>query len=165
MGRNWLTGIPARLLRKFSLLGMTYGIKTVTGVVTATNRRGFFGTVDPLFGADWKQIKLGGDWSVDDLWTYAFGAHIGHLTEFCVALTCWQVIFADREWEAECREWRWGWVSTVLLFNLGCEVVFVGFWHWLVYVSRFMQGLAPYKFNPVNQYDTSIPTNQPGQLK
>ena len=147
---------------------MTYGIKTVAGVVSATTRQGFFGTVQPLFGGNWKQIQLGGPlgaWTLDDLWTYAFGAHLGHLTEFLVALVCWQLLFADGEWEQECRVWRWEWVFKVLGFNLGCEVLFVGFWHWLVYASRFAQGLAPFKFNPVNQYDRTISTNQPGQLK
>ena len=59
---------------------MTFGIKTITGVVTATTRKGFFGTVVPLWGADWGDKKLGGwcpmtfePWTVNDVWVYMVG--------------------------------------------------------------------------------------------
>lgn len=131
---------------------MTYGIKHVVGVTTVKTREGFFGTVKPLFGGNWKNVSLGfRGWTLEDVWVYSFGAHLGHLTEFLVALACYFLFFADGSWRQECAELRIGWIAKVVAFHLMCEVVFVGFWHWLTYMSRFARGLAPFKFNPVNQ--------------
>ena len=141
---------------------MTYGIKTVAGVVSAETKAGFFGTKQPLFGAIWGQIKLGGaglgfhkhdGWTVEDLWTYGFGCHLGHLTEFCVALLCWVLLFSDGQWLVDCKEWRADWVAKVVGFNLMCEIVFCGFWHWLTYASNFSKQLLQFKFNQMNQYE------------
>jgi len=139
---------------------MTFGVKTVIGVLSAEKRGGWFGTKKPLFGETWGEKRLGGfcpstfeAWTFNDCWTYAFGAHLGHALEFLVALTCWSLLFADGQWLQECKEWRLGWVSKVLSFNFACEIVFVGFWHWLVYASSFAKGLLPFKFNPDNQYE------------
>jgi len=156
---------------------MTYGVKTIAGVVSAQKKQGFLGTDKPLFGARWAEIKLGGwcpmtrlSWTLDDIYTYVIGAHMGHLTEFIVAVTCWLYFFADGTWLEECQEWQWsGWVARVLAFNLACEVIFVGFWHWLVYVSRFAQSMVPFKFNPDNQYEKTgqvgFVTSSSGQLQ
>jgi len=129
---------------------MTYGPKTLAGVVTQTSRKGFFGTAEPLFGAKWSA-------SMDVMWTYAFGAHAGHSTEFLVAVICYTLFFSDGTWLDECAEWKAGWVCKVLAFNLACEVVFVGFWHWLTYVSAYAMKMQPFKFNPVNQYEIKRP--------
>jgi sterol desaturase/sphingolipid hydroxylase (fatty acid hydroxylase superfamily) len=83
--------------------------------------------------------------------------------EFAVALLCYAVFFADGSWETECATWQLGWVGRVVLFNLGCEVTFCGFWHWFVYVSDFRKGLQPHKFNPVNQYEKK-PTDRVGMF-
>lgn len=84
-----------------------------------------------------------------------WGAHCGHALEFCVALVCYALLFADGTWQEECKVWAPRWVAKVIGFNLACEVIFVGFWHWLVYVSDCARGLRPFKFNPVNQYKKS----------
>ena len=42
--------------------------------------------------------------------------------------------------------------TQVLAFNLACEVLFVGFWHYLTYVSAYAMKMQPFKFNPINQY-------------
>merc|ERR1719440_1532719 len=56
-----------------------------------------------------------------------------------------------------------------MAFNLVCEVIFVGFWHWLTYVSSQAQGMLPFKFNPNNQYEKSGPvkhlSSSSGQLE
>ena len=42
----------------------------------------------------------------------------------------------------------------MIAFNLACEFLFVGFWHWLgTSPRRDARGLKPVKFNPVDQYD------------
>jgi len=132
---------------------MTYSVKTVVGVVNAEKREGFLGTRKPFFGGSWVDVKVWGCWVLNDIWTYAVGAHMGHLLEFFVALACWCLFFADGRWVTECAEFRAGWMAKVLAFNLTCEVVFVGFWHWLLYVSSFVKRMAPFKFNPTNQYE------------
>ena len=114
---------------------MTYGVKVLTGVLTGVKRESFSGTVKPWFGESWEEVELGRGWTLDDVWTYAIGCHMGHATEFLVALTCWFVLFADGQWLTDCKEWRIEWVAKVVGFNLTCEVLFCGFWHWLMYVS------------------------------
>lgn len=128
-------------------------IKTVVGVVTNESRKGFLGTKNPLWGGDWKNVKLGAEWTLDDVWTYTVGCHLAHLTEFLVALTAWFVFFSDGTWQTECADVRVGWMARVVAFNLTCEVMFVGGWHWLVYVSCFAAPLLPAKFNPMNPYE------------
>ena len=78
---------------------------------------------------------------------------MGHTTEFAVALLAYFFFFADGSWQTECATLRAGWVARVLGFHLACEVVFVGFWHWLTYASRFAAALRPFKFNQKNQYE------------
>ena len=137
---------------------MTFGIKHIVGITTVQTRKGFFGTVKPLFGANWREVSLGfRGWTLEDVWVYVVGAHLGHLTEFLVALACYFIFFSDGSWQTECAELRAGWILRVVAFNLACEVVFVGFWHWLTYVSRFARGIAHVKFNPVNQYAAGSP--------
>ena len=55
---------------------MTYGIKTVVGITTLKTRSGFFGTVAPLFGSNWAEIKLFRAFTLADLWQYVFGCHL-----------------------------------------------------------------------------------------
>jgi hypothetical protein len=77
---------------------------------------------------------------------------MGHLTEFIVAVVCYFTLFADGAWQEDCKEIKLEWVSKVVAFNLACEMFFVGFWHWLVYVSSFASGMQPFKFNPKSAY-------------
>jgi len=132
---------------------MTYGVKTVVGVITGKTRNGFFGTKQPLFGATWKDTKLAGRWTLEDLWVYLLGAHLGHINEFVVTLVCWFMLFSDGQWLIDCKEIHYTWVSKVILFNLICEIVMVGFWHYLTYISSYAKGLVGVKFNPENQYE------------
>ena len=74
---------------------MTYGIKHVVGITTAKTRHGFFGSVQPFFGGRWKEVSVAGGWTLEDIWVYTIGAHVGHLLEFLVALTSYFVFFAD----------------------------------------------------------------------
>lgn len=131
---------------------MTWSIRHVVGVMTKEVRAGWFGTKEPLFGAGWTSIKVAGDWTLDDLYTYAWGCHVGHSTEFLVACVAYWLFFSDGTWEAECAEWRVGWVAKVLAFQFACELIFVGGWHWFTYCSRFSAGMTPHKFNERNQY-------------
>jgi len=150
---------------------MTYGIKHVVGVTTATRRGGFFGTEKPIFGERWADAKLGlREWTINDVWTYAVGAHFGHLLEFLVAFACWCVFFADGAWLVECQTLSARWVGHVFAFNLLCEAVLCTGWHWLTYVSKFAKGMQPYKFNPANQYEhdgaqVGFLTSTSGQLE
>ncbi len=68
----------------------------------------------------------------------------------CRDLPCVSHVFT-RHHQSDCAELRLGWIARVLAFNLGCEVLFVGFWHWLTYASNFAKGIASAKFNPENQ--------------
>ena len=132
---------------------MTFGLKTIVGVLSGETRKGFFGSKEPAFGATWSGVTVGLGWTLDDIWKYVIGAHLGHLLEFLVALTCWMIFFADGQWLTDCQVLAPTWIAKVLAFNLACEAVLVGAWHWLVYVSRFARGLRPVKFNPENQYE------------
>lgn len=62
------------------------------------------------------------------------------------------------------KEWSWDWVSKVgqvrsinnnkvVAYNLACEFIFYGFWHWVTYSGPFARGpLKQMKYNPENQY-------------
>jgi sterol desaturase/sphingolipid hydroxylase (fatty acid hydroxylase superfamily) len=132
---------------------MTYSIRHVLGITSRDTRKGFFGTKQPLFGADWAASRLGcGNWSLADVWTYAIGCHLGHLLEFGVALLAYWLFFADGTWERECATLRPGWTARVLAFHLACELMLVGCWHWLTHVSDYAKGIREFKFNPENPY-------------
>lgn len=132
---------------------MTFSIRHIVGVTTRITRNGFLGTKDPLFGKGWKSVTIAGQWTLDDVYTYTIGCHVGHTTEFAVALLAYVLFFGDGSWQTECATLRAGWVGRVLAFHLACEVVFVGFWHWLTYCSTFAKRLLPFKYNPKNQYE------------
>lgn len=41
----------------------------------------------------------------------------------------------------------------MVAFNLACEVIFVGFWHWITYASGYAHGpLKQKKYNKVNNH-------------
>lgn len=132
---------------------MTYGIRDVVAVTTSSSRKGFFGTSAAIFGSHWNTVKLAGNWTLQDVWTYTFGCHIGHSTEFFVALLAYWLFFWNIPWQIEYKEFKFEWVGKVFAFNFVCEVVLVGFWHWLVYASNFAKGVKNVKFNPANQYE------------
>ena len=101
------------------MLSMTYGIKTISGVVSASPRKGFWGTKDVLFGSNWDEIKLGGwcpmtfaPWTLGNVYTYVFGAHLGHVTELLVALVCWMLLFQDGAWLEECKT-----IQVIIIFS------------------------------------------------
>ncbi len=90
---------------------MTFGLAHVVGVSTGKTRRGFFGTEQPLFGRDWREVKLlpmvAGSWTLQDVWVFAVGAHLAHLLEFCVAMVCYWLFYLDGSWQV-CRWIRMG---------------------------------------------------------
>jgi len=133
---------------------MTYGPKQVVGITAAQPRKGYFGQKEVPFGKNWGDVSLGfRGWTLQDLYTYGIGAHQGHILEFCVALTCYYLFFNDGTWMEECKTFKMEWVAKVVAFNLLCEITFVGGWHWLTYMSKYAQGIQPFKFNKVNQYE------------
>ena len=128
---------------------MTWGIRDIAHVVTSTPRKGFFGTAQPLFSADWGAVRVAQNWTLEDVYKYAVGCHLNHTPEFLAALLAYCVFYV---WNAagatEYRELQPGWVGKVFAYNFACELVFYGFWHYLTYVSSFAQGLKAVKFNP-----------------
>jgi len=125
-------------------------------------REGFFGTKEPIFGKGWKDVTLckavfeDGDWTLDDVWTYLVGAHVGHALDFMVALLCYYLLYADGTWLQEAKEFRSTWVARIYLYNLVSEIVLYGFWHYATYVSRGYNALVEEgkKFNSELQYES-----------
>ena len=162
---------------------MTFGIRHVVGGIAlhqgdSTERKGFFGTKEPLFGSEWTKWTLWsnilepGNWTMNDVWTYTWGAHASHALDFGVTLLCYWLFYANGSWLVECQEWRIGWVSSIFLFNLACEIIICNFWHYFNYVSELYQTLVKYgiKHNPTNQYEpqsgeAAMLTSSTGQLE
>eukprot|EP00913_Durusdinium_trenchii_P023826 g22376.t1 len=78
----------------------------------------------------------------------------------------------DLVWERERRrEWKVGWVSSIVLYNLLCEIVLCSFWHYFTYVSDTYESLMKngLKMNPANQYEpqgkAKMLTSSSGQLE
>jgi hypothetical protein len=46
--------------------------------------------------ADWGPVA-------NNVYLYVWGAHCGHALEFCVALVCYALLFADGTWQDECK--------------------------------------------------------------
>mmetsp|Transcript_48034 Transcript_48034/g.104476 ORF Transcript_48034/g.104476 Transcript_48034/m.104476 type:complete len:495 (-) Transcript_48034:118-1602(-) len=129
---------------------MTYGIRNLVGIRASAKdpdpkREGYFGTRKSPLG-DWGTIG-------NTIYTYAWGCHTGHTLEFLVALCCYWLLYSDGTIMEEAKTFQMGWVGKILAFNLACEVIFFGFWHYVTYVSRFALSLAPFKYNPENQYE------------
>jgi len=109
--------------------------------------KGWWGTKDPLFGANWGSLA-------NQAWTYLFGAHLAHSLEFSVALLCYILLYYDGTLLEEAKEWRWGWVGKIVLFNLACELILCNFWHYMTHAStEGSKSLRPHKFNPANPYE------------
>ena len=134
------------------VVAMTFGIKHVVGITHRENRKGFLGTKDPLFGKGWRKVALCGNWTLEDVWNYAVGCHLGHILEFNVALLAYWLFFYDGSWKQNCAQLKSDWICKVIAFHLACEVILVGCWHWLTHVSEYAQGLREFKFNPENPY-------------
>ncbi|CAF3167472.1 unnamed protein product [Rotaria sp. Silwood2] len=84
---------------------------------------------------------------------YLIGCHMSHALEFSVALLCWLIVFPKTFPQA--NEWQFNWIFIVVSFNLICQFIVCGFWHWLTYVSIYCQGkFKEKKFNPINQYES-----------
>jgi len=149
---------------------MTYSIKNIAGGVAVLKKKpipqGFFGTTKPLFGENWIDKKLWRSciekgrlakeyWTLNDIYTYVWGAHAGHALEFLVACVCYVLLYWDGSWMEEAKEWRAGWVAKIVLFNLLCELVIVNSWHCWTYVSPVYEELKAggHKLNPENQYE------------
>ena len=123
---------------------MTYGIANVLGVALAR-------PVTILPG--WSRWPS----SVQALYTYVLGAHLGHALDFGAALffylRVWPIVLPSAHgFDVSLG----GWCSLVVAANLVCEFTLVGFWHVFTYGSQASDvatgPLARYKYNVENQY-------------
>ncbi len=76
-------------------------------------------------------------WLPSKLITYLVMCHYGHLLEFIVAY-----IFYRAVWPLTFRDaatLSFSWISKVVAFNLACEVLFYGGWHWMMYAGKFLR--------------------------
>ena len=120
---------------------MTYSIHNVINVfrVSAGKEAG----VRPFSGFSWLWQKIV---------TYLFACHYGHLLEFSVSLLCYFWLWPQTFPHAATFSFHW--VSKVFAFNLGCELIFYGFWHWMMYSGEHVNSsLKAHKFNPEQQYE------------
>ena len=51
-------------------------------------------------------------WTLGNVYTYVFGAHLGHVTELLVALVCWMLLFQDGAWLEECKT-----IQVIIIFS------------------------------------------------
>jgi len=79
---------------------------------------------------------------------YLVTPHVGHSLDFLVALFFYLFLFPSLMQDAATL--KFGWISTVVFYNLACEFVFYGFWHYITYMSNFVSKTK--KFNPINPY-------------
>lgn len=85
---------------------------------------------------------------------YVWGCHSAHSLEILVAVSCYSLLYWDGQWLVDAQTWQPEWVSKIVLFNLVCEVVIVGFWHYMTYAREgASKALHDFKFNPTNQYE------------
>jgi sterol desaturase/sphingolipid hydroxylase (fatty acid hydroxylase superfamily) len=125
---------------------MTFGVRNVLSVLkyhsTKKSVLGLFFT-----GEQWTSLHRG-------LYDFVIGAHVNMHLCFLAAFLCYWLTWPYTFPYAAQFEWKW--ISIVVAFNLACEFICYGFWHWFVYQSKFAQGpLKEKKFNPVNQYENS----------
>eukprot|EP01112_Ceratiomyxa_fruticulosa_P024082 TRINITY_DN9561_c0_g1_i2.p1 TRINITY_DN9561_c0_g1~~TRINITY_DN9561_c0_g1_i2.p1 ORF type:complete len:327 (-),score=32.91 TRINITY_DN9561_c0_g1_i2:184-1164(-) len=95
------------------------------------------------------------NWSVwkKSIYDYLIGCHLSHILDFSTALVCYYLFFVYTNTFEEAKQWNASWVSKVVVFNLVCEFVVYGFWHWMLYVGQYSKGnMKSRKFNKVNQY-------------
>jgi len=79
------------------------------------------------------------------------GCHLAHLLDFSMALLCYFLVFLPTFPEA--KEFRIGWISRVIGFNLAVEFTLYGFWHYMLYTSKHATHVKSKKFNQANQYE------------
>lgn len=108
--------------------------------------KGWFGTREPFFG-DWGATG-------DLLYRYLLACHMNHLVEFLVAALCYSLFYWDGSMMEEAKTFGTSWVCKIVAFNIACEFVIYGFWHWFVYANNSHRTLLkPYKLNPADQYE------------
>jgi len=123
---------------------MTFGLNQVLAIHRLHSGKG---GIDVLGYKKWPR------W-LQTLYIYVIGCHLAQLLEIIISLICWFFLFPKTFPEA--KEWRFGWVYKVVLFNLACEFILYSFWHYMTYASAYAEGkLKEKKFNPVNQYEPS----------
>eukprot|EP01012_Entosiphon_sulcatum_P057982 TRINITY_DN81899_c0_g1_i1.p1 TRINITY_DN81899_c0_g1~~TRINITY_DN81899_c0_g1_i1.p1 ORF type:complete len:334 (+),score=41.23 TRINITY_DN81899_c0_g1_i1:27-1004(+) len=74
--------------------------------------------------------------------------HLGHSSDFLVALTCYLFFFPLHE----AADLHWRWIAKVIAFNLAIECIFYGGWHWFLYCSTAGARMASRKYNSENPY-------------
>jgi len=132
---------------------MTYFFSTISGVVSNEKKNSYWGFKNPLFGSNWKNIKLSARWSLDDIWTYAVGCHLGHSLEFIFAVGAYFLSFSNDGWMTDCQKLDISWIAPVVTYHLFSGWGLCMFWHWLTYISPFSAKIHHAKFNPNNQYE------------
>jgi len=145
---------------------MTYGIKNIVGGLALLKKKalpkGFLGTENPLYGAEWSKVRLCGgfiekdtDWTLGDIETYLWGAHLGHALDFSVALFNYFLFYADGSLFEEAKEVHIGWVSRLFFFNLCCCGVIPNFWHIWSYCTPIYRAYKEggMKLSETNQYE------------
>jgi len=132
---------------------MTFSLRNVVGVVNLSKKK------DVPKGLLFDYTNWPG-WAKYAYDTF-IGCHIAHLLDFCVALICYFYIFLPTFDEA--KEFRLGWISKVIAFNLAVEFILYGFWHHMLYASsQFAPPVKHKKFNKNNQYE---PNGKVGYFK
>ena len=122
---------------------MTFSIHNILGVIAVSS--GGPAPQRPFSSLGWLPRKLV---------TYLFLCHYGHLLEFSVALFCYLWLWPQTFPHAGTLSISWIW--KVVAFNLACEAVFYGFWHWFMYAGAHANArLKAHKYNPREQYADS----------
>lgn len=123
---------------------MTIQLRNVVGVVNLANKK----AVPKGVVFDYQSWPLWAQKTYDTL----IGCHLAHLLDFSMAVLCYFLVFLPTYHEA--KEFRIGWISKVVGFNLAVEFILYGFWHHMMYASStFAPHVKPKKFNKVNQYE------------
>lgn len=118
---------------------MTFPFFNIIGILQ--RKKGQSPLYSIIYNQNWPQWKI---------WTYNFliGTHLPHIVDFSVALIYYLFFFPIAMEQA--HEIRLGWILQVVLFNIACEFLTFGLWHWFVYVKN-------YELLKKNKYDEESP--------
>lgn len=124
---------------------MTFGILNVLGVISG------------------RPIPKGSEFFLDytkfppftqKIYDYMFHCHYAHLLEFLVSL-CFYIFLWPMTF-SEAQSFKCSWVLIVILYNLSCEFIFFGFWHFVTHGEKFGKSLQKkgFKYNKEDPYQT-----------
>jgi len=125
---------------------MTIQVRNVVGVVNVYNKK----PVPKGLIFDYQHWPA---WT-RTLYDTLIGCHVAHVLDFAMALLCYQLVFLPTFDQA--HEFRLGWISRVIGFNLAVEFILYSFWHHMLYASSdYAPAVKHKKFNKKNQYEPS----------